>query len=241
MINKTKEYGKFVLRTDNRAKIDSAHVKALVKSIQGKNMLQYRPIMINEKWEVIDGQHRLKAAEKLGVEIYYEMNKNLEAQDIILINNQKSWGIADYLNFYCAQGNQEYIKLKEFMTSNNLNLKVALILSLGSSLSKRQVFKNGDYVFNEEMKDSCLEKCWDTIEFIQKINGFSLYTTSAKFWQPLAHLIRHPDFNSEKWFKNLNLFIERVGPKVSSKDYAKMFSDIYNFRNDAKIDIASEF
>ena len=37
-----------------------------------------RPIVVNKKMEVMDGQHRLMAAKQLGVEIYYQEEKNLE-------------------------------------------------------------------------------------------------------------------------------------------------------------------
>ncbi len=86
MIKKTKNYEMFTFREDNREKIDQSHVQRLVFSIEKRNLLELRPIIVNEKFEVIDGQHRLMAAKFLDVEIFYQQEKKLDAKDIITMN-----------------------------------------------------------------------------------------------------------------------------------------------------------
>jgi hypothetical protein len=240
IIKKTKDYDQFKFRTDNRERITPSHVKALIESIKSRNLLELRPISVNGDLEVIDGQHRLLAAKALMVEIYYQMDKQLEAKDILLMNVSKSWIMADYLNFYCKNGNQEYQKLADFLKKYNISLKVALNIMLGGGKVPKLYFKKGSYIFNEEEFNDELDICWDTIGYIKRMNGFSNYTSSSRFWKCLIKLIRHADFNATKWRQNLEKMVERFCPKATTDDYMRLFMDVYNWRNNDKINLLLE-
>jgi len=237
---KTKNYDMFKFRDDNRERISPAHVASIKKSIEMKNMLHMRPISVNANMEVIDGQNRLMAAKALGVEIYYEKNEDLTPGDIILMNVSKSWGMSDYLNFYVKNGYPEYIKLKEFMHKNKVSLKIAMTIMLGVTWKSNNEFKHGLMKFRDEFATDELDICWETIEYIKKMNGFSLYTTSARFWMALIKLVRHVGFNADQWRQNLKKMAERFGPRPSIDDYSKLFMQVYNWNNKNKINILEE-
>lgn len=240
MINKTKDYTIFKFREDNRAIIDQTHIKKLIESIKNRNLLEFRPIAVNSKMEVIDGQHRLLAAKSLGVDIYYEVNKNLKNEDIISLNISKAWTPADYLNYYIKNGNENYIKLQEFMKKNNLPLRTALNLTIGQGRECRSEFKQGKYKFSEDDFDIQLDICWDTIEYIKKMTGFSNYTSSTRFWKALLVLIKHHNFDAEKWMANLEKMVERFTPKARTEDYLRLFMDVFNWRNNVKVHLLDE-
>lgn len=235
MIFKTKNYEMFIFRADNREKIDQVHVQKLVESIKSRNMLDLRPICVNEKMEIIDGQHRLLAAKLLNVEIYYQQDKTLKAEDIILMNVSKAWGTSDYLNFYCEHGYSEYIKFKDFMKRYNLNLKVGLNIAMGQKHINFEQFRKGEFHFHEETLSSQIEICWETIDYIKKLNGFSTYTSSSRFWRALLKIIRHPDFEVDKWRLNMKRMIDHFAPKARTEDYVQTFSNVYNYKTHIKI------
>lgn len=88
----TQDYDKFVYNQKNR-NINEAHVTALKRSIRKNDLLFAQPILVNEKYEVIDGQHRLQAAMKLNRPIYYIIKKGLTIDDAITLNvSTKNWG-----------------------------------------------------------------------------------------------------------------------------------------------------
>lgn len=68
-MEKTKNYSLFKKYAKNRD-IDGRHVEKLIASIKTANLLDCEPILVNEKMEVIDGQHRLEAAKSLNLDIY---------------------------------------------------------------------------------------------------------------------------------------------------------------------------
>ena len=68
-VHYTKDYSKFVKVHSNRS-LKSGILSNIEKSMIDMGLM-VDPIKVNEKWEVIDGQHRLHVSEKLGLGIYY--------------------------------------------------------------------------------------------------------------------------------------------------------------------------
>ena len=236
MISKTKDYDRFKFREDNRCQIDQGHVKKLIESIRERNLLEMRPIYVNENFEVIDGQHRLLAAQALNVDIYFKIEKNLRAEDIILMNINKSWGVNDFLNYYCVNNFEEYKKLRNFVEKNNLPLRAALSISIGYTDRSYHLFKTGKFIFDESFFSESIIIFSETIDFIRKMNNNNSYTASARFWKAGLKLIKQLNFNKEKWMKNLTKMVERFSIRASEEDYYKLMLDIYNWRNSDPIE-----
>ena len=67
-IQKSKDYNIFKTLTGNR-ELNISHKEKLKKSFKENYLIS--PIIINEKYEIIDGQHRFNAARELGYYVYY--------------------------------------------------------------------------------------------------------------------------------------------------------------------------
>jgi hypothetical protein len=238
-LQKTKEYDKFIFRDDNRLKIDQAHVKRLVESIQSRNLLDLRPIIVNQDYEILDGQHRVLAAKKLGVDIYYVIEEKLHHKDIILMNVAKSWTLADSFNYHVKNHYPEYVKLKEFMDKENISLSIAIHMTMGRKKDQFFNFKNGKYKFNVDSIGKT-DIIWDTINYIKSINGKSLYCLTARFWKALNALFSHDDFDQDQWMRNLKKFINRVNVRATCPDYLELFLEIYNHRLAVKLELPKE-
>lgn len=240
MIRKTKDWDQFIFRNDNRQVINHTHVKRLSESIKARNLLELRPILVNEKMEVIDGQHRLLAARFIGVEIFYEIQKKLDPMDIIRMNVSKAWVVGDYMNFFCQHEYEEYIKLKAFMEKHQISLRVALNITAGRNRALHEQFRAGTFLFDEDSLDLDLSVCWETIEYIKKMNGYSPFTSSSRFWKGLVKLVSHSHFDANKWKSNVHKMIEHFCPKARTEDYLSMFQTVYNWHNPLKIRLVEE-
>lgn len=114
-ILKTNDYTLFKLIVANR-EIDDKHVNRLAKSITRKNLLYIRPLIVNEKMQLIDGQHRLAAAKICKATVHYIKVDGLTKSDISVINTaQKNWTRSDFINFYAMDGNNHYKQLAAFL------------------------------------------------------------------------------------------------------------------------------
>lgn len=112
-VYRTFDYHIFKTLEDNR-ELNMYHVQRLIKSFEHRHLIC--PIIVNEKYEVIDGQHRLEASKTTGLPVYYIMIDGYSIDEVQILNlNQKNWNKMDYLHLYCERGNRQYLKLKEFM------------------------------------------------------------------------------------------------------------------------------
>jgi len=236
-VRMTTNYDMFKFREDNRQTITQSHVRRLAESIKSRNLLELRPISVNGEMEVIDGQHRLLAAKSLGVPIYYHQNHELLASDIILMNVAQAWGQADYLNYFCKNNYPEYLKLRDFMKAHNITIKIALNITMGQRKDAFIKFKQGEFKFNQEDFANHIDICWNTIDYIKRMNGYSAYTHSARFWSALLIMIRHASFDATKWLDNLKRMVERFTAKARQDDYLRLFMDVHNWRNNNKVDL----
>lgn len=144
-IQKTKDYKKFKSILGNR-QLNKGHIHLLEVEIQRNNLLDVCPIIVNEKMEVIDGQHRLEAAKKLGIAVPYVKVPGLGIEHVVRMNtSQKKWMMKDYIQLHVDLGNQDYIDLQEFITKWKTTPSIAIMLLSNQSYSKSKVaeFREG--------------------------------------------------------------------------------------------------
>lgn len=238
-MQKTSDLSQFTFTEENR-KVRTDHLKELIESIRSCNLLDMRPITVNEKMEVIDGQHRLMAARHLNLPIYYKVEKGLDSDHMIALNLSRQWNHADYLNHYVQRGFPEYLKFQEFIKSQQLRIPVALTLLMGNGYSVRKDFREGRFKFNQDFTEEQLNNCRTTQDIIKKSNGTSHYLESAKFWKAIITLVSHHDFKMDKWVDNLKRFTTRFDMKATSADYLKIILSVYNWRNPSKIILSAD-
>lgn len=114
----TKNYSQFKSIVSNR-EVDERHVNQLMKAIEAKNLLHLNPIICNKEFEVVDGQHRLEAASRLGLEVYYIMDDQVSKADIATINSHaKNWKVMDYINYWTIEKRPGFDRLSAFLSEN---------------------------------------------------------------------------------------------------------------------------
>lgn len=148
-IYKTTDYGQFKIMDDNR-NINTLHVQRLVESFKSRHLVS--PIIVNERKEVIDGQHRLLASQETGLPVYFMVLKGYGIDEVQIFNtNQKNWGKLDYLKMYCAEGRRPYLDLQKFMEDfPDFGIQSAERLVTLKPYAKRQGKVNGH---KAQMKD----------------------------------------------------------------------------------------
>jgi len=132
VIKETTNYDMFNTVKGNRA-IMLAHVKSLMEAVSQINLLPYNPIIVNAQFEVIDGQHRLEAAKRLGVSIYYVITEEpVGATEVHVLNTRnRAWTPNDFLETYIAHGKQDYVILRDFMEDYGFTLSLSVMLLSG--------------------------------------------------------------------------------------------------------------
>lgn len=235
-IEKTNDYTIFKSHPNNRA-IDPANVRRLMESIKKRDMLDLKPLIVNEKMELVDGTHRLAAARELQKAVYYKMLKNSKPNDIILLNhNQKRWALEDYLEHYVSQGMQDYIEFKKFKESQGIKMTTAFAyLDIRTNTQDLRGFKGGNYKF----KDNQLTEMYNRSLFVNQISDFikmktlgnRKYLTSAAFIIAINNLFNCKSFELSIFMQKLEQRLDMMGPRTTAKSYLNLFKEIYNYKN----------
>lgn len=241
MMQKTEDLTIFKEHPSNR-KIDPINLKNIIKSLQSKNMLELRPITVNKKMQVIDGQHRLEAAKALGIPMFYVVDKESELEDIVRLNNsQKSWILEDYVNYHASDGVKFFVDIVNLAKKLDITINHLvryLGISGGSSWKK---MKDGSYEFDLEKTGKELQEKLAFIDGIlkfieEKTIGNKKYLKSMAITKGLLTLMNSSMFNADIFFKKVELCITRIHICRTVEEYYQMFKGVYNFRNNDPIE-----
>ena len=114
-IHKTKDYKMFTNIVGNRK---PKLKKELLHAIE--RLGQLSPMIVNEHFQVVDGQHRLIACQSLGIEVNFIIIKLGDDSELVtrLMNSlQNKWSTFDYINYYAENGDKDYDVLRtEWLT-----------------------------------------------------------------------------------------------------------------------------
>lgn len=140
-IHTTTEYGIFKHLTGNRELKKRA--EDIKKSI-GKIGWITNPIIVNENMEVIDGQSRLQALMELGMPVEYIIQDSLDLEQCRTMNSyNESWGTKDYIDSYCAEGNENYIRLRNLMETFGVRQIRIALSACGISAAHKKELREG--------------------------------------------------------------------------------------------------
>ena len=126
-IQQTEDYSSFKRINGNRT-INKAQVSKLFASLGGNPELAAAvPIIVNDKMQIIDGQHRFEALKKLGLPIHYAQVNGLGLGDVQIVNSAtKIWTPLDYAKSFSELGIKDYDVYLEFRKKYHLSHNILI-------------------------------------------------------------------------------------------------------------------
>jgi len=227
----TNDYSIFLNYEGNRG-INLANLNQLKKSM--KKELLRTPIIVNEKMQIIDGQHRFRACRELNLPITYIIIKNYGLAQIHQLNAiGKKWSFFDYLEGYSKMGKIDYIETKKFIEKFGLGVNESLSILTGlSSISGgnvRSIFFNGNFK---------IKSLNNAIAIAEKITQLKLFYAGYKrrsFITAMLKVFANKNFNFNIFLQKLNYQSTRLVDCVNSEQYLRLIESIYNYKNKDKI------
>jgi len=112
-IVETTNYEQFKFLQANRM-LDESKIKKLQREISLHGLKV--PIMVNEKHQIIDGQHRLMACKKLKTPLKYFVAPGTTVEDAAYANQAGSnWKQIDWIHYYAEKGYKDYQDLESWI------------------------------------------------------------------------------------------------------------------------------
>lgn len=227
-INKTHDYSQFRIVTTNR-EVDKNHVKRVKASIAKNNLLHLNPIIVNDKLEVIDGQHRLQAAKELKVAVWYVMSNEISQDHIAILNtNKKNWKLDDYIHYHAKNGLTAYIALNTFMKNNSF-IPSSVALSIAASNTESNMIREG------KLKNVNLDEAEAMMSRISDYRNHFSDAYTRKFVLAVKTIEKVNGFDHKQMIEQIALQPRSLKPCTTSKEYIKQLEELYNYRKKSRI------
>jgi hypothetical protein len=248
MVYITTKYDQFKILNDNR-EVNPVHVRRLVDSFNEMHLVC--PIIVNEKMEVIDGQHRLQASIETGRPIFYIQVPGYGIKEVQRLNaNQKNWTKADFLEMYCSQGKKPYLEFRAFMNEfPELSFQaVERILSGLASAGGKQTTIAGKKVSMNDFQEGkliipnpglSLKNARKIMEFKDFYDGFSRGT----FVSAVLPLFKSKNYDHREMIYKLGVAPIKLTHCQNVSQYRLLLENIYNWKRqkDNKVSFRYEY
>ena len=232
-IYSTNDYSKFRKLNANR---DVKNVKKIIDSI---NEVGYvlSPILVNENFEVIDGQNRLDALKALGLPVPYIVQEGIGIEECRHLNiGQSNWTTLDFIKSYAASGNIDYIRLLSLIEDylKHFSIEGILYIAIPSSIqrlggSNYKFLKSGEFQFSEEDYETTKRKL-DSMIRLGFIDFKEKYNMRARtYWPAVSYAYVHEEVDPAELIKQLNRDPMSVVSCSKLPDQLSYFDQAYNW------------
>mgnify|MGYP003138937054 CR=1 FL=1 len=227
-IYKTTDYSVFKYLKGNRA-VNELHVRRLVEAIKEKDLQV--PIIVDEKMNVVEGQHRLEAYKIVGNPILYIMKSDVDLSDVRRLNSvSRKWNLTEYLMSYVKLGNRDYELLEWFHRTYEFGLSECMAMLNGKGYTdgkELKKFKDGEFVLKS------LEMGKTYARSINKVGEYFQYYKKRSFVLAMIVLMRHDKFSWKTFEKKLKNFSAKLKNQGSRNDFIVNLERLYNHNTPA--------
>lgn len=240
---KTNDYSMFNHLDGNRI-INKLHVERLKNSFKDRYLMS--PIIVNDKHQIIDGQHRFSAAKQLKLPVNYIMVKDYGLKEVQMLNtNNKNWKKEDYLHAYCDLGYDEYLKMRQFMEDFpdfgiSASEKILTNTYIGAnqksgpkvdgvSMGKERTFQDGGlFIPNLDLSYENAEKI---MMFKTHYDGYN----RTLFVSTMITLFKHENYNHAQMIQKCNIQPGALTHCSNTSQYKILIEEIFNYKSHNKV------
>lgn len=231
----TSDYGMFRVLSGNRP-VSKYHVREVAQSfMDNPELIELRPILVNETMEIIDGQHRLRACEMLGIPVPYIVAPGLTIGTAQIMNAlQRPWKLIDFANSYAFAGNNHYQRFMKYLDEyaplqpNTLLFYIAGAQNSGPAKTR---FKMGKFTFPV-----------DTTEVDDRLGKLTSFAdANVNFWQQEAFAVAFlrvmrdvEDYDHERMLANIKKMTD-FERKPTILEQLRELERAYNFKRSVDI------
>ena len=168
MVYETHDYSLFRMMPGNREVLE-LRKKRVRDSLKKVGQIAI-PIVVNEKFEIIDGQARFEVFKEDGLPVYYIQIDGLAIPECMALNTASTgWNLQDYIDSGVTAGHKSYIMLKELREKHksvSIQALIGIIAQVyGASANHRKAsnpvstaaIKAGTFRISEHEKDEADE------------------------------------------------------------------------------------
>ena len=231
-VHTTTDYFLFKPIDGNRNK-DLLHLNRLRKSME-QNYL-FTVIIVNENYEIIDGQHRFEIISEFKLPLHYIICKGYGIKEVHILNlNSKTWNAGDFLTGYCNLGYKDYLRFREFYNKYGFGYNESIAMLTGNTTnggSDFQKFQKGEFKITH-WSDAC-----KNAERLCLFKDFFPYWKNRSFVFAMLILFKNNNFEFVEFYKKVKDQPNLLMKCSDSMQYISLIEEIYNYRRREKINL----
>ena len=223
-VYETYDYNQFKFIKGNRL-IKTQHVNNIFKSMQKERL--FSPLIVNEKMEIIDGQHRFKAQQMLKVSIPFIIKEGYGKRETQILNhNASNWTLDDALHTYCTDKIEDYLIFNEFKNTYKFaNRECLNLLSGTKKTSYEDIFRAGKFKITDY--PGAVEKA---VKITQIAPYFEHYYR-RNFVTAMLVCFDNNNYNHKQFLRKLEYQSTKLVKCVSEVAYLDLIENIYDYNN----------
>lgn len=236
----TTDYSLFTFLEGNRP-LNKPHLIRLKRSFEKKYL--FSPIIVNEKYEIIDGQHRFTNAKEMGLPVNFIIIHGYSLNEVKTLNsNTSNWSFPDYLNAYCDLGYPHYLKMREFMNEYpDFGISACQIILSQKTMTRRQstakelgtqrgqfslrTFQDGGF----EVLD--YERSKEIAEMILRFKPYYEGYNRGLFVKTMLTVFRIKGYDHNQMISRVASNPRAMVHCANVSQYKEMLEEIYNYRS----------
>ena len=243
-VNLTNDYSMFKFLDGNR-QINQLNLNRIIASMRENPLITI--LIVNEKMEIIDGQHRFLALKELGLPVNYVIAYGYGTDEVSVLNAiGMNWTKTDYLETYVSKGNENYLKFKMFKEKYpklTFTMCVRLLSGFNShrnsnfngAIGSSRDFEKGLFVINDLPSAHKYAKM--LMHFEKHYKGFADLT----FCLTLLNIFKHENYDHERMMKRLDAQPNAIHGCKNQKQYHELLEEIYNYKARTKLSLSNYF
>lgn len=225
-VEKTTNYDQFKFINANREQV-RGHVENLKTAFQEVgNLTKVQPILVNERMEIIDGQHRFIASKELGEPIYYMQVPGLTVRDARKMNStHRGWHINDYARSFALSGDSNYQNFLVLKEEYGFSHSILLSYSLNdSNKTGFKEFREGEFVLDN------MDESRERLDKLLALGEYTPLVTDRTFALAVLKAFSVEGYDHARMLRKLAAQAGNLKSYRTLEDNLRQLEDVYNYQ-----------
>ena len=196
----TEDYDKFKKLPANR---DAKTAQRIIDSIKKVGYV-LSPILVNEKFEVIDGQNRLLALKEMKLPVHYMIQPGIGIKECRALNiGQSNWTSRQFLESYAEDGSADYQRLRDLLLEFGDRVALEGIIYISHPIlippagngNAYRVIRDGRW----QMTEAGYARARKNVGLLLDLGSYELMRRcevgARQWWGAMGYAVNHPKVN----------------------------------------------
>jgi len=238
-VHTTTDYSMFKSIDGNR-NLNLLHINRLKKSMQEQYL--FTVIVVNENYEIIDGQHRFHAIRDLGLPLHYVIMPGYSLLQVQILNaNSSNWSTQDYLEAYCNLGYEDYIRLNDFLNKYKLNISIGASILIGNTTGTAGMKAGAPFEFFKhgtlKVSDKQVRDASKFMDMLYLFEPFFKDFKSRSFVFALMRLMKNTNFEITELLQKVKVQPLALQTCQQVNQMISLIEEIYNYKRRDKVNL----